>query len=438
MLVLDTIFPDGIHIPDYFLGKNIVHLPTMKCHIYTTTTGAMKNAFGGLLNTHRHYTHRWIHETLVDLLAIQKEIHPGIFAMMDGTTAGNGPGPRTMYPVVKNVMLASADQVAIDAVAAKMMGFDPMSIEYIRLAHEDGLGVGDPREIEIVGDVDAAQRELGVPRRQESRPHRRRRPDLVRPAEALPEALLPHAARERVHPGQRRLPRLLPLAAHRSPRVRALVRDDAVGSAVPALRPDGTARRARRPQRARGHAGVAFRQNSLEPASVSWQILGAHERPNPPERASFEKGVRMTLRRIAVPALVAWLVDGLYGYLVFGLMLDSEFAPYRPAVFRSTEAFNSMMPMFMASALVGFIAIAYIFAKGHEGGPGLKEGFWFGVVLGSLMVFMVALPSYVLYNIGQRVSLLISLATFVEMLIVGVVLGLVYKPAPAAARRAAV
>ena len=98
MRVLDQIFPEGIHIPDYFFGKNIVHLPTMKCHIYTTTTGAMKNAFGGLLNTRRHYTHSWIHETLVDLLAIQKEIHPGLFAIMDGTTAGNGPGPRTMYP----------------------------------------------------------------------------------------------------------------------------------------------------------------------------------------------------------------------------------------------------------------------------------------------------------------------------------------------------
>jgi hypothetical protein len=57
-----------------------------------------------------------------------------------------------MYPEIKNVMLASADQVAIDAIAAKMMGFDPLSIEYIRVAHEDGLGVGDPRDIEIVGD----------------------------------------------------------------------------------------------------------------------------------------------------------------------------------------------------------------------------------------------------------------------------------------------
>ena len=150
--VLHRIFPEGIQIPDYFFGKNIVHLPTMKCHIYTTTTGAMKNAFGGLLATKRHYTHSWIHKTLVDLLAIQKEIHSGLFAVTDGTTAGNGPGPRTMFPVVKDYMLASADQVAIDAVSAKMMGFDPMSLEYIKVAHDDGLGVGDPRDIEIVGD----------------------------------------------------------------------------------------------------------------------------------------------------------------------------------------------------------------------------------------------------------------------------------------------
>jgi hypothetical protein len=124
----------------------------MKCHIYTTTTGAMKNAFGGLLSTHRHYTHSWIHETLVDLLAIQKEIHSGLFAVMDGTTAGNGPGPRTMFPMIKDYMLASADQVAIDAIAAKMMGFDPMKLDFIRCAHEDGLGVGRPEEIEVLGD----------------------------------------------------------------------------------------------------------------------------------------------------------------------------------------------------------------------------------------------------------------------------------------------
>jgi uncharacterized protein (DUF362 family) len=154
MLVLDQIFRahGGIQVPDYFFGKNVVHLPTVKCHIYTTTTGAMKNAFGGLLNTLRHYTHSWIHETLVDLLAIQKEIHSGLFAVMDGTTCGNGPGPRTMFPVIKNLILASSDQVAIDAVAAKMMGFDPMSLKYINLAHQAGLGIGKPEDIELVGE----------------------------------------------------------------------------------------------------------------------------------------------------------------------------------------------------------------------------------------------------------------------------------------------
>ncbi len=152
MLVLDKIYPEGIRIPEFFHGKNIVHLPTVKTHIYTTTTGSMKNAFGGLLNTRRHYTHSVIHKTLVDLLAIQKEIHPGIFAMMDGTTAGSGPGPRTMIPHVKNYILGSADQVSIDAVAAKMMGFDPMSLEYINVAHERGLGHGRLDEIEVVGE----------------------------------------------------------------------------------------------------------------------------------------------------------------------------------------------------------------------------------------------------------------------------------------------
>ncbi len=155
-LCLNEVYPDGFMIPKRFIGENIIHLPTVKTHVFTTTTGAMKNAFGGLLNERRHWTHPVIHETLVDLLMIQQKIHRGVFAVMDGTFAGDGPGPRCMVPHVKNVMLASSDQVAIDAVAAKLMGMDPMSIKYIRLAHDLGLGCGDPREIEITGDLEAA------------------------------------------------------------------------------------------------------------------------------------------------------------------------------------------------------------------------------------------------------------------------------------------
>lgn len=152
MLVLDKIFTKGIQIPKMFIGKNAFHLPTLKTHVFTTMTGAMKNAFGGLLNDNRHWTHSVIHEALVDLLQIQKEIHPGIFCLTDGTVAGNGAGPRIMDPEIKNYLLASGDSVAIDAVAAKMMGFDPMNIKFLSLAHEMGLGKANPQEIEIVGE----------------------------------------------------------------------------------------------------------------------------------------------------------------------------------------------------------------------------------------------------------------------------------------------
>lgn len=152
-LCLNKVYPAGFRIPRRFIGENIIHLPTVKTHIFTTTTGAMKNAFGGLLNERRHWTHPVIHETLVDLLMIQKKIHRGLFAVMDGTFAGDGPGPRCMIPYEKNVLLASNDQVAIDAVAAHLMGFDPLSdLKFVRLAHERGLGCGDIREIRIAGE----------------------------------------------------------------------------------------------------------------------------------------------------------------------------------------------------------------------------------------------------------------------------------------------
>ncbi|HEX7077638.1 MAG TPA: DUF362 domain-containing protein [Candidatus Eisenbacteria bacterium] len=152
MLVLKEVYPDGLMIPKSLIGANVIHLPTLKTHVFTEMTGAMKNAFGGLLHLKRHWTHSVIHETLVDLLTIQKEIHPGVFAVMDGTISGDGPGPRAMRLRVTNLMLASRDQVAIDATAAKLMGFDPLTIKFLRLANDAGLGNADPRNIELVGD----------------------------------------------------------------------------------------------------------------------------------------------------------------------------------------------------------------------------------------------------------------------------------------------
>ncbi len=149
---LDRIFGGSHRIPREIIGSNVIHLPTVKTHGHTVMTGAMKNAFGGLITERRHHCHRLIHEILVDLLTIQKEIHPGIFSVIDGTVCGNGNGPRTMKPYIGNILLAGHDQVAIDAISAKIMGYDPLKIPFIKQAHDQGLGCGDPDQIEIVGD----------------------------------------------------------------------------------------------------------------------------------------------------------------------------------------------------------------------------------------------------------------------------------------------
>ena len=152
LLKLNDIFPDGIQIPAMYPGRQILHLPTVKTHGHAVMTGSVKNSFGGLLKEVRHYAHKYMHEVLVDLLYMQRELHPAVFTVMDGTVAGDGAGPRTMIPRVKNLILAASDSVAIDAIAARLMGFDPLSIPFLRMAHERGLGIADPRQIELVGD----------------------------------------------------------------------------------------------------------------------------------------------------------------------------------------------------------------------------------------------------------------------------------------------
>lgn len=152
LLKLNKIFPEGIEIPAIYPGRQIIHFPTIKTHGHSITTGAIKNSFGGLLKEVRHYAHKYIHEVMVDLMYMQRELHPRVLAVMDGAVCGDGAGPRTMIPRIGNVILASFDSVAIDSVAARIMGFDPMAIPYLKMCHERGLGVADTSAIDIIGD----------------------------------------------------------------------------------------------------------------------------------------------------------------------------------------------------------------------------------------------------------------------------------------------
>ncbi|MBD3405201.1 MAG: DUF362 domain-containing protein [Candidatus Lokiarchaeota archaeon] len=155
-LVLEKIFGEVI-APEEIFNTNIIHLPTVKTHGHTQMTGALKDSFGLYLTKNRHLAHLKIHEVLVDLLLLQQTISHSEFVLTDGTVMGDGAGPRTMIPKIGNILIATNDMVAADTIQSRLMGIPLNLVKKIQIAHELGLGVADPEEIEIVGDFESYQ-----------------------------------------------------------------------------------------------------------------------------------------------------------------------------------------------------------------------------------------------------------------------------------------
>ncbi|MEM4736209.1 MAG: DUF362 domain-containing protein [Candidatus Thorarchaeota archaeon] len=153
-LALEKIFGEVV-APKEIFGTNIIHLPTIKTHGHTQMTGALKDSFGLYLTKKRHLAHLKIHEVLVDLLLLQKTISHSEFVLTDGTVMGNGAGPRTMIPMIGNILLASSDMVAADAVQTRIMGIDRRLVHKLQIAKSLGLGECDPENIDIVGDFES-------------------------------------------------------------------------------------------------------------------------------------------------------------------------------------------------------------------------------------------------------------------------------------------
>lgn len=150
--MLDRIYPDGIPVPGPFIGANAIMLPVMRTHAALVVAGALYTGFGATLDKRRYRAKARFAEALVDVLAIQREMHTGMVAVADGAFAGQGPDPRRLTPVEANLIAASPDPVALDAVTARLMGFDPTTIPTLNIAADAGLGVCDPRDIELRGD----------------------------------------------------------------------------------------------------------------------------------------------------------------------------------------------------------------------------------------------------------------------------------------------
>ena len=134
----------------------------------------------------------------------------------------------------------------------------------------------------------------------------------------------------------------------------------------------------------------------------------------------------MNYTRIALAAVVATVVDAVYGFLVYGMLLVPQFANY-PAVYRSNDAGMAYLPLMFAGIFVGMLVAATIYAKGYDGGSGVAEGARFGVLLGVFIAVIFAGVNYATLNIGRRHSLYMAAAGFVEWTLAGIAIGLVYR-----------
>jgi uncharacterized protein (DUF362 family) len=149
-------------------AASIVLLPTLKTDAVTTISGALRCLADGYALS-RGRSRCQTHDQLVDALAATREKNGQLFAVMDGTTVGSG---SYGCPEVRNVLLASIDPLALDTVAARLLGFDPLrDLACLRRAHERGLGVADPQAIELVGDTDLARERWTFPTNTRHRLH---------------------------------------------------------------------------------------------------------------------------------------------------------------------------------------------------------------------------------------------------------------------------
>ena len=144
----------------------------------------------------------------------------------------------------------------------------------------------------------------------------------------------------------------------------------------------------------------------------------------------------MNYPRIVIAAIAATVVDAVYGFVVWGQALNFEFARY-PDIYRPSADQTAYLPLMFVGILIGMFFAAWIYAKGYEGGSGFLEGVRFGAIMGLLIGAYAAGVNYGIMRIGKKMALTYAGGWVGEWLLVGLAIGLVYRPAVAAARRAA-
>jgi hypothetical protein len=137
----------------------------------------------------------------------------------------------------------------------------------------------------------------------------------------------------------------------------------------------------------------------------------------------------MNYSRLGLAALAGMVASFAFGFLVFWLVpaLIGESRKY-PAVFRPKEEMTKVMPVGIVATFLSTLIVTVIFAMIHPGGSGATDAARFGVLIGIFVVCAFVLHNYVNLNIGLKLTLMQAAAYFVQWTIIGIVIGLIYRP----------
>lgn len=129
-----------------------VSVTRLKTHDTVIATLGIKNMAVGCIMGSKSVVHQGCAQINLSIAALAKHLLPDL-TVIDGLVGMEGDGPVAGTPISAGVALASTDAVAVDTVAACVMGFDPANIGYLYYCKEMGLGCGDIERIQVLGNT---------------------------------------------------------------------------------------------------------------------------------------------------------------------------------------------------------------------------------------------------------------------------------------------
>ena len=150
-------FPKGNVAKSFYLCKGaqeadaIINVCKMKTHALERITGAIKNIYGCVCGVNKATGHATYPNEIIfaDMLCDMHRCLPFRLHVMDGVVAMEGNGPASGTPVNMNVLLFSADPVALDSVFAALVHLDPTSVPTCVSGEKAGIGVMNHDQIEV-------------------------------------------------------------------------------------------------------------------------------------------------------------------------------------------------------------------------------------------------------------------------------------------------